>query len=85
MNISREEQRVLHTLARGACIRHTLNAQKKITHIECVTRDGWLLSNCTMAVFRGLKRKRLIASQGGRPYRISRKGLAAVRAQVDNR
>ena len=85
MNISREEQRVLHALAQGARICHTLNAQKKIIRIECFTREGWLLSNCTMAVFRGLKRKRLIASQGGRPYRISRRGLAAVRAQVNNR
>lgn len=38
-----------------------------------------------MGVFRGLKRRQLIASQSGAPYRISRLGLAAVRAQLDQR
>ena len=85
MNISREQQRVLHALAQGACIRHEFDDKKRIIHIECVTREGWLLSNCTLAIFRALKQKRLIASKGGGPYRITRKGLLSVRAQVDNR
>jgi uncharacterized protein YjhX (UPF0386 family) len=85
LNISRDQQRVLHALAQGACIRHELDSRKKIIDIECVTREGWLLSNCTMAIFRALKRKGLIASKGGGPYRITRKGLAAVRPQLDNR
>jgi len=85
VNISREQQRVLHALAQGACIRHELDDKKRIIQIECVTREGWLLSNCTMAIFRALKQKRLIASKGGGPYRITRKGLVSVRAQVDNR
>lgn len=32
-----------------------------------------------------LQRRRFISSQDHAPYRISREGLAAVRAQLDNR
>jgi uncharacterized protein YjhX (UPF0386 family) len=85
VNISRDQQRVLHALAQGAIIRHELNAKKRIVHIECVTREGWLLSNCTMSIFQALRRKGLIASRDGQPYRITRKGLVAVRSQPDNR
>ena len=85
MNISRDQQRVLHALAQGAIIRSQRDHTGKIAEIECVTREGWLLSNCTMAVFRALKRKGLIASQNSQPYRITRRGLSAVRPQVDNR
>jgi uncharacterized protein len=38
-----------------------------------------------MGVFNRLKRRRLVASQGGQPYRITRFGLAAVRPQLDQR
>jgi len=85
MNISREQQRVLHALAQGAIIRHELDSKNKVVSVECVTREGWLLSNCTLDIFRALKRKGLIASRDGQPYRISRKGLRAVRPQLDNR
>jgi uncharacterized protein len=85
VNTSRDQQRVLHALAQGACIRHELDSRKKVIHVECVTREGWLLSDCTLGVFRALKRKGLIASRGGGPYRITRKGLAAVKPQLDNR
>lgn len=85
MNISRDEQRVLHALAQGARIHHTRDHRGKIAEALCRTRTGWVLSDCTLRVFRALKEKRLIASSNGTPYRISRKGLAAVRAQLDNR
>jgi uncharacterized protein YjhX (UPF0386 family) len=84
MNISRIEQRVLHVLALGGRIDHSRNGGSKIDDILCVTRDGQILSDCTMPIFQRLRRKRLIASQGGGPYRISRLGRLSVRAQVDN-
>jgi hypothetical protein len=50
-----------------------------------MTRDGWRLSDCTLDVFRSLKRRRFIASSGGGPYRITRDGLLSLRSQLDNR
>lgn len=84
MNISRTEQRVLHVLALGGRIDHSRNGGRKIDEILCVTRDGLILSDCTLDVFQRLRRKRLIASEGGGPYHISRLGRLSVRAQVDN-
>ena len=83
MNISRIEQRVLHVLALGGRIEHARQGTK--THeILCVTRDGFILADCTLGIFQRLRRKRLIASEGGGPYRISRLGRLSVRAQLDN-
>lgn len=83
MNISRDEQRALHVLALGGRIEH-VRSGTKICDILCVTRDGLILTDCTLAVFRKLRSKRLIASEGGGPYRISRLGRISVRAQPDN-
>lgn len=86
MNISRYEQRVLHALAQGGCIRHQRCATSgRIVVADCFTRDGYRLADCTMSLFRRLKRRGLIASSESAPYRITRLGLAAVRAQLDNR
>ena len=85
MNISRYEQRVLHVLAQGGRIQHAFDPAGRLVEARCFTRDGYLLSDCTFALFRRLKRRGLIASQGGRPYRITRTGLDAVRAQADQR
>jgi uncharacterized protein len=84
MNISRTEQRVLHVLALGGRIQHSRTNGTKIDEILCVTRDGLILDDCNLAVFHRLRSKRLIASEGGGPYRISRLGRLSVRAQVDN-
>lgn len=83
MNISRIEQRVLHVLALGGRIEQARNGTK-IEEILCVTRDGFILADCTLGIFQRLRRKRLIASEGGGPYRISRLGRLSVRAQLDN-
>ena len=85
MNISKLEQRVLHALAQGGRIAHRRNETGRIVAADCFTRDGYVLADCTVALFRKLKRRGLIASMGGQPYRITRLGLEAVRAQLDNR
>lgn len=85
MNISKPQQRTLHALAQGGVIVLERDAKGAILAAECLTRDGWRLSDCDLAVFRSLKKKRLIASQNGRPYRITREGLVNLRAQLDNR
>ena len=85
MNISKYEQRTLHALAQGGRIRHYKNEKGDIIEIDCLNRDGWRVDDCTLPVFRKLKRRRFIRSENGGPYRITRAGLAAVRAQLDNR
>lgn len=85
MNISKAQQRTLHALAQGGSIILERTETGAITGAECLTREGWRLADCTLAVFKSLKRKGLIASQGGRPYRITQQGLANLRSQLDNR
>ena len=85
MNISKHEQRVLHALAQGGSIIHRFDDRGHIVEVDCVNRDGWRLADCTLAVFQKLRRRKLIGSQRGAPYRITRAGLHAVRAQLDNR
>ncbi|MDT1064713.1 YjhX family toxin [Paracoccus sp. CPCC 101403] len=84
MNISRTEQRVLHVLALGGRIHHERTDGAKITAITCVTREGTVLSDCTLSVFSRLRKRRLIESRSGSPYRISKRGRLSVRAQLDN-
>lgn len=85
MNISKDEQRVLHVLAQGGCIRHLRAPNGKIRAAHCVTRDGLFLGDFNLEVFGRLRQRRFIRSTGGQPYRVTRAGLAAVRAQLDNR
>lgn len=84
MNISRSEQRALHVLALGGRILHERGDSPKITAVTCVTRDGMILADCDLTIFNRLRRKRLIESRSGNPYRISKRGLITVRAQLDN-
>jgi hypothetical protein len=85
LNISKPQQRTLHALAQGGAILITRDQRGDIIVADCITRDGWRLADCDLAVFRSLKRKRLIASRDGGPYGITREGLANLRSQLDNR
>lgn len=85
MNISRDEQRVLHALAQGGVILVETDDRRKIADINCVTREGWTASACRMDIFVKLRKRRFIRSRNGGPYRITRDGLAAVRAELNQR
>ena len=85
MNISKPQQRTLHALARGGHIALSRDNRGAVVAAECWSREGWRLADCTLDVFKALKRRRLIASRGGGPYQITREGLARLRPQLDNR
>lgn len=85
MNISRAEQRTLHALAQGGGIILERDDDGRIVSADCITRDGYRLEDCSLAVWRKLKTKRLIVSRNGGPYRVNRHGLSRMRAQLDNR
>jgi uncharacterized protein YjhX (UPF0386 family) len=85
LNISKPLQRTLHALAQGGVIVLERDPSGDIVAADCISRDGWRLADCDLAVFRSLRKKRLIASRGGQPYRITREGLLNLRAQLDNR
>lgn len=84
MNISKNEQRVLHALAQGGNIRHERDGGR-IVAVECFNREGHRLAEFAVPIFNRLRQRGFIASCGGQPYRITRAGLGAVRAQLDNR
>ncbi|UTW55812.1 YjhX family toxin [Kordiimonas sp. SCSIO 12610] len=85
MNISKMEQRALHTLAQGGAILIERDEKRKIVKASCVNREGWYLSGFSVDLFRKLKKRRFIKSQNSRPYRITLHGLSCVRSQLDNR
>ena len=84
MDISRDEQRVLHALAQGGAIHPLKDERGRITAVELYNRNGWLMA-CPLNLFRKLRRKGAVASRDSGPYRITRRGLELVRSEVDNR
>lgn len=85
MNISKPQQRTLHALAQGARIELLRDDNGRVVGADCITGEGWRLSDCTLGVFKTLKRRRFIASADGGPYRITRLGAVNLRSQLDNR
>ena len=85
MNISKNEQRVLHALAQGGAIHFERGNNGKVHTVTCYTREGHVLTACSLNLFDRLKKRRFIKSSGGRPYRITHLGVSSVRAQLDNR
>lgn len=85
MDISKDEQRVLHALAKGGRLQVVKTSSGRILDVELITREGWAMPGVTPRLFRKLKSKRAVASRQGGPYRITRRGLELVRAQLDNR
>jgi uncharacterized protein YjhX (UPF0386 family) len=85
MDISKEEQRVLHVLAQGGRIEPLKDKRGRIDAVATFNRDGWMLPDIGMMLFKKLRRRRTIASSGGGAYRITRRGLELVRSQFDNR
>jgi uncharacterized protein len=85
MDISRAEQRILHLLAQGGRIEITRDDDRKIEKLQLFTREGWIFSGLDLITFRKLKQKKAIRSQGGKPYRITERGLVLVRAELNNR
>ena len=76
---------LLMRLARGGAILIEKNDAGKIIEVNCITREGWTLSDCSLGVFQRLRRRRLVGSKSGGPYRITVLGRKSVRAQLDNR
>ncbi len=85
MNISKYEQRVLHVLAQGGAIHYERAANGKLTDVTCVTRDGHILADCTLKLTQRLIKRGFIKSRNSNPYRATRRGIKATRAQLDNR
>lgn len=76
---------MLHVLAQGGTITPLKNANGRIAGLELYSRDGWRLPVIDLTLFKKLQRKKAVASHGGQPYRITRRGLELVRSEFDNR
>ncbi|WP_261844812.1 YjhX family toxin [Aliamphritea ceti] len=85
MNISKQEQRILHILALGGSVHYLRRESGKIYEVTCYTREGNALSGCTLNTFKHLRRKKLISSIKSQPYRITKLGASSVQSQMMQR
>lgn len=76
---------MLHVLAQGGVIEPMKDSRGRIEAVACINRDGFMLPDIGMLLFKKLKRRHTIASHQGGPYRITRRGLELVRSEIDNR
>lgn len=77
MNISKIERRALEMLSFGGCIAVEKEG-KQVHEAYFINREGWFLDGYGLREFDQLRRKKLIASQAGGPYRITRTGVQAL-------
>lgn len=77
MNISKTERRALEMLSFGGCITVEKDG-KQVVDVYFITREGWFLDGYGLREFDRLRQKKMIASQAGGPYRITKSGVAAL-------
>jgi uncharacterized protein YjhX (UPF0386 family) len=85
VNVSRDERRVLHVLAQGGAIMHYKDDDGRLVEVVCLTREGWCLTLCTLDLFKRLRKRGLVSSRGGGPYRITKLGLQSMRTRPNER
>lgn len=84
MNLSRQEQRTLHVLAKVAGSRTFAMHQAASLLLNATAAKG-SCSATARSPFSKTQNQKLIKSVNGQPYRINTTGLNNVRAQLDNR
>ncbi len=72
-------------LAQGAASNSCATTTNRIVGADCITGEGWRLSDCTLGSSRPSSGGASSPAADGGPYRITRLGAASLRSQLDNR